>query len=504
MKEQTNEQERDQVRLDAAERAARKRGQFVITETKVETAVIVGLITPRQNEKKTEEYLNELEFLAETAGAKVIKRYTQKMNGPSSVTYLGTGKLEEIAQFIKEKQDEVDAYWEEQMALGRPYEACIVTGTKARHGDDYTESENASEHKSKRQRKLEKLLKNQQLAQENVPQPVGMVIFDDELSAKQIRNIEQVLQVKILDRTSLILDIFAMRAQTAAAKTQVELAQYRYMLPRLTRLWTHLERQRGGSVGLRGPGETQLEMDQRIIRHRISLLKQRLVEIDQQKTTQRKNRGRLIRVALVGYTNVGKSTLMNLLAKSDIFAENKLFATLDTTVRKVIIGNLPFLLSDTVGFIRKLPTDLVESFKSTLDEVREADLLLHVVDISHPDFEEQIQVVEKTLGDLGCADKPMIIIFNKIDAYTWVEKELDDLTPRTKENIPLDELIRTWMAKLNDNCLFISATQRENVEALKETLYAKVREMHVQKYPYNDFLFDDYDTSEEGVNAQDV
>lgn len=504
MKEQTNEQERDQVRLDAAERAARKRGQFVITETKVETAVIVGLITPRQNEKKTEEYLNELEFLAETAGAKVIKRYTQKMNGPSSVTYLGTGKLEEIAQFIKEKQDEVDAYWEEQLALGRPYEACIVTGTKARHGDDYTESENASEHKSKRQRKLEKLLKNQQLAQENVPQPVGMVIFDDELSAKQIRNIEQVLQVKILDRTSLILDIFAMRAQTAAAKTQVELAQYRYMLPRLTRLWTHLERQRGGSVGLRGPGETQLEMDQRIIRHRISLLKQRLVEIDQQKTTQRKNRGRLIRVALVGYTNVGKSTLMNLLAKSDIFAENKLFATLDTTVRKVIIGNLPFLLSDTVGFIRKLPTDLVESFKSTLDEVREADLLLHVVDISHPDFEEQIQVVEKTLGDLGCADKPMIIIFNKIDAYTWVEKELDDLTPRTKENIPLDELIRTWMAKLNDNCLFISATQRENVEALKETLYAKVREMHVQKYPYNDFLFDDYDTSEEGMNAQDV
>lgn len=504
MKEQTNEQERDQVRLDAAERAARKRGQFVITETKVETAVIVGLITPRQNEKKTEEYLNELEFLAETAGAKVIKRYTQKMNGPSSVTYLGTGKLEEIAQFIKEKQDEVDAYWEEQLALGHPYEACIVTGTKARHGDDYTENENASEHKSKRQRKLEKLLKNQQLAQENVPQPVGMVIFDDELSAKQIRNIEQVLQVKILDRTSLILDIFAMRAQTAAAKTQVELAQYRYMLPRLTRLWTHLERQRGGSVGLRGPGETQLEMDQRIIRHRISLLKQRLVEIDQQKTTQRKNRGRLIRVALVGYTNVGKSTLMNLLAKSDIFAENKLFATLDTTVRKVIIGNLPFLLSDTVGFIRKLPTDLVESFKSTLDEVREADLLLHVVDISHPDFEEQIQVVEKTLGDLGCADKPMIIIFNKIDAYTWVEKELDDLTPRTKENIPLDELIRTWMAKLNDNCLFISATQRENVEALKETLYTKVREMHVQKYPYNDFLFDDYDTSEEGVNAQDV
>lgn len=461
--------------------------------------MIVGLVTPQQNEKKTNEYLNELEFLAETAGAKVIRRYTQKVNGPSSVTYLGSGKLEEIAQFIQEKQDEVDAYWEEQMALGRPYEASIVTGTKARHGDDYTEEDEGGERKSKRQRKLEKLLKNQMAEQENVPQPVGMVIFDDELSAKQIRNIEQVLQVKILDRTSLILDIFAMRAQTAAAKTQVELAQYRYMLPRLTRLWTHLERQRGGSVGLRGPGETQLEMDQRIIRHRISLLKQRLVEIDQQKTTQRKNRGRLIRVALVGYTNVGKSTLMNLLAKSEIFAENKLFATLDTTVRKVIIENLPFLLSDTVGFIRKLPTDLVESFKSTLDEVREADLLLHIVDISHPDFEEQIQVVEKTLGELGCADKPQMIIFNKIDAYTWVEKEQDDLTPRTKENIPLDELMRTWMAKLNGDCLFISATERENVDDLKDRLYKKVREMHVQKYPYNDFLYESYDENGEIV-----
>ena len=473
--------------------------EFVISEAKVETAIIVGLITPQQNERKTTEYLNELEFLAETAGAKVIRRYTQKVNGPSSVTYMGTGKLEEIAQFIKEKQDEVDAYWEKQMALGRPYEACIVTGTKARHGDDYTEEDEGGERKSKRQRKLEKLLKNQMAEQENVPQPVGMVIFDDELSAKQIRNIEQVLQVKILDRTSLILDIFAMRAQTAAAKTQVELAQYRYMLPRLTRLWTHLERQRGGSVGLRGPGETQLEMDQRIIRHRISLLKQRLVEIDQQKTTQRKNRGRLIRVALVGYTNVGKSTLMNLLAKSEIFAENKLFATLDTTVRKVIIENLPFLLSDTVGFIRKLPTDLVESFKSTLDEVREADLLLHIVDISHPDFEEQIQVVEKTLGELGCADKPQMIIFNKIDAYTWVEKEQDDLTPRTKENIPLDELMRTWMAKLNGDCLFISATERENVDDLKDRLYKKVREMHVQKYPYNDFLYESYDENGEIV-----
>ena len=476
--------------------------EFVISEAKVETAIIVGLITPTQNERKTTEYLNELEFLAETAGAKVIKRFTQKMNGPSSVTYLGTGKLDEIAQFIQEKQDEVDAYWEEQMALGRPYEATIVTGTRARHGDDFAEEEeNLDTRKSRKQRKLEKMLKNQLAEQENIPQPVGMVIFDDELSAKQIRNIEEKLQIKILDRTSLILDIFAMRAQTAAAKTQVELAQYRYMLPRLTRLWTHLERQRGGSVGLRGPGETQLEMDQRIIRQRISLLKERLTEIEQQKNTQRKNRGRLIRVALVGYTNVGKSTLMNLLAKSDIFAENKLFATLDTTVRKVIIDNLPFLLSDTVGFIRKLPTDLVESFKSTLDEVREADLLLHIVDISHPDFEEQIQVVERTLADLGCADKPQMIVFNKIDAYTWVEKDADDLTPRTKENIPLEELMNTWMAKLNqegkqqseDNrlgCFFISARKRSNIDEFKELLYKKVREMHVQKYPYNDFLWD--------------
>lgn len=483
--------------------------EFVISEAKVETAVIVGLITPAQNERKTTEYLNELEFLAETAGAKVIKRFTQKMNGPSSSTYLGSGKIEEIAQFIQQKQYEVDAYWEEQMALGRPYEAAIVTGTKARHGDDYAEEEELQDtRKSRKQRKLEKLLKNQLAQQADIPQPVGMVIFDDELSAKQIRIIEDKLQVKILDRTSLILDIFAMRAQTAAAKTQVELAQYRYMLPRLTRLWTHLERQRGGSVGLRGPGETQLEMDQRIIRQRISLLKERLVEIDQQKTTQRKNRGRLIRVALVGYTNVGKSTLMNLLAKSDIFAENKLFATLDTTVRKVIIDNLPFLLSDTVGFIRKLPTDLVESFKSTLDEVREADLLLHIVDISHPDFEEQIKVVEKTLGDLGCADKPQMIVFNKIDAYTWVEKDADDLTPRTKENIPLDELMNTWMAKLNqegkqpseDNrlgCFFISARQRSNIDEFKELLYKKVKEMHVQKYPYNDFLYNTYEEEEQ-------
>ncbi len=341
-------------------------------------------------------------------------------------------------------------------------------------------------------------------AEEEAEREIGMVIFDDELSAKQLRNIEKELKVKILDRTSLILDIFAMRAQTANAKTQVELAQYRYMLPRLQRLWTHLERQGGGSgsgggkgsVGLRGPGETQLEMDRRIILNRMSLLKQRLAEIDRQKTTQRSNRGRMIRVALVGYTNVGKSTLMNLLSKSDVFAENKLFATLDTTVRKVIIDNLPFLLSDTVGFIRKLPTDLVDSFKSTLDEVREADLLLHVVDIAHPDFEDQIQVVEKTLGDLGCSDKPCMIVFNKIDAYSWVEKDEDDLTPATKENVSLDDLMKTWMARRNDNCIFISAREKTNLEDLKRVLYDKVRELHVQKYPYNDFLFEKYD--EEG------
>ena len=410
--------------------------EFVISEAKAETAVLVGLITKEQDEAKTKEYLDELEFLADTAGAVTVKRFTQRLNGPSSVTYVGQGKLDEIRQFIKDEED--------------------------------------------------------------AEREVGMVIFDDELTAKQIRNIEKALQVKILDRTSLILDIFAMRAQTAEAKTQVELAQHRYMLPRLQRLWTHLERQGGGSgsgggkgsVGLRGPGETQLEMDRRIILQRITLLKQRLVEIDKQKTTQRKNRGRLIRVALVGYTNVGKSTMMNLLAKSDVFAENKLFATLDTTVRKMVIDNLPFLLADTVGFIRKLPTDLVDSFKSTLDEVREADLLLHVVDISHPDFEDQIKVVEKTLADLGCADKPSMIIFNKIDAYTWIEKEPDDLTPATRENATLDDLRRTWMAKMNDNCLFISAREKQNIDELREVLYKKVKELHVQKYPYNDFLYD--------------
>ena len=427
--------------------------EFVISEAKTETAVLVGLITKDQNEAKTKEYLDELEFLADTAGAVVVKRFTQKMAGPSSVTYVGTGKLEEIRQYIE--------YCEEM----------------AEADEDLPEEERSG------------------------VSPVGMVIFDDELSAKQLRNIEKELKVKILDRTSLILDIFAMRAQTAEAKTQVELAQHRYMLPRLQRLWTHLERQGGGSgsgggmgsVGLRGPGETQLELDRRIILQRITLLKQRLEEIDRQKTTQRKNRGRLIRVVLVGYTNVGKSTTMNLLAKSEVFAENKLFATLDTTVRKMTIDNLPFLLADTVGFIRKLPTDLVDSFKSTLDEVREADLLLHVVDISHPDFEDQISVVEKTLAELGCADKPSMIIFNKIDAYTWVEKDDDDLTPATKENVTLDELKRTWMAKLSDNCLFISARERQNIDEMREVLYKKVRELHVQKYPYNDFLYQTYE-----------
>jgi GTP-binding protein HflX len=327
--------------------------------------------------------------------------------------------------------------------------------------------------------------------EEEAEREVGMVIFDDELSAKQLRNIEAELKVKILDRTSLILDIFAMRAQTANAKTQVELAQYRYMLPRLQRLWTHLERQRGGAVGLRGPGETQLEMDRRIILNRMSLLKERLAEIDKQKTTQRKNRGQMIRVALVGYTNVGKSTLTNLLAKSDVFAENKLFATLDTTVRKVIIDNLPFLLTDTVGFIRKLPHDLVDSFKSTLDEVREADLLFHIVDVSHPDFEEQMQVVNQTLAELGCAEKPTVIVFNKMDAYTWTEKDVDDLTPGTKENVSLNELMSTWMGKTED-CIFISARQRTNIEELRNLMYARVKQLHVQKYPYNNFLFEQY------------
>ena len=400
--------------------------EFIQSEAKAETAILVALITKRQDERKTNEYLDELEFLAETAGAVTVKRFTQRVDGPSSITYVGKGKLEEIRQYIE--------------------------------------------------------------MEEEAEREIGMVIFDDELSAKQLRNIEAELKVKILDRTSLILDIFAMRAQTANAKTQVELAQYRYMLPRLQRLWTHLERQRGGAVGLRGPGETQLEMDRRIILNRMSLLKERLAEIDKQKTTQRKNRGQMVRVALVGYTNVGKSTLTNLLAKSEVFAENKLFATLDTTVRKVIIENLPFLLTDTVGFIRKLPHDLVDSFKSTLDEVREADILFHIVDVSHPEFEEQMQVVNQTLADLGCADKPTVIVFNKMDAYRWTEKDADDLTPAGKENVSLDDLMNTWMSRVGDDCIFISARQKTNIEELKELLYKRVRELHVQKYPYNSYI----------------
>lgn len=409
----------------------------VITEKKAETAILVGIITQDQDERKTQEYLDELEFLADTAGVTVMRRFTQKIPQALAATYVGKGKLEEMRDYIKQMED--------------------------------------------------------------LDEEVGMAIFDDELTAKQMSAIESVIGVKVLDRTSLILDIFAMRAQTAHAKTQVELAQYRYLLPRLQRMWTHLERQGGGSgagggkgtVGLRGPGETQLEMDRRIITKRISWLKEQLADIDRQKSTMRKNRGRLIRVALVGYTNVGKSTLMNLLSKSDVFAENKLFATLDTTVRKVVVDNLPFLLSDTVGFIRKLPTDLVESFKSTLDEVREADLLIHVVDISHPDFEDQMKVVDKTLADLGAGDKPKIVLFNKTDAYTWVEKEADDLTPATRENITIDELQRTWMGRLNGECLFVSALKKTGIENMRKTLYDRVKQLHVQKYPYNDFLYPD-------------
>lgn len=376
--------------------------EFIITQEQTERAVLVGLVTPEQSEAQVKEYLDELAFLAETAGIEPVRRFTQKADKPHAVTFVGSGKLQQIGEYVAENE-------------------------------------------------------------------IGIVVFDDELSAKQLRNIEKELKVRILDRTNLILDIFAKRAQTAHAKTQVELAQYRYMLPRLTRLWTHLERQRGG-VGMRGPGETQLETDRRIILDRISKLKRELEEIDRQKATQRRNRGKMVRVALVGYTNVGKSTLMNLLGKSDVFAENKLFATLDTTVRKVIIDNLPFLLSDTVGFIRKLPTELVESFKSTLDEVREADLLVHVVDISHPTFEEQIEVVERTLADIGCADKPIITVFNKIDAFSFVPKDEDDLTPRERENIPLSELRETWMSRRPGSCIFISARDRINIADRKSVV----------------------------------
>ncbi len=404
--------------------------EFILTQQESEKTVLVGLITPQQNEAKSNEYLDELAFLADTAGAVPVKRFLQRLDYPNPVTFVGKGKIEEIKAYVDENE-------------------------------------------------------------------IGLAIFDDELSPKQLKNIEEALKIKILDRTSLILDIFAKRAQTAHAKTQVELAQYQYLLPRLTRLWTHLERQRGG-IGMRGPGETQIETDRRIVLDKIAYLKEELKLIDKQKSVQRKNRGKMVRVALVGYTNVGKSTLMNLLCKSDVFAENKLFATLDTTVRKMIIDNLPFLVSDTVGFIRKLPTKLIESFKSTLDEVREADILLHVVDISHPAFEEQIEVVEATINDICKGEKkPTILVFNKIDAFTCKQKDEDDLTPRTKENITLEELQETWMAKMQQNCIFISAQEKSNIDELKALLYNKVKEIHIKRFPYNDFLFSKYDESGE-------
>ncbi len=400
-----------------------------------ERAVLIGLITPEQSEAKVAEYLDELEFLADTAGAVTAARFTQKVGGPNARTYVGSGKLEEIRAYIEDND-------------------------------------------------------------------ISMAIFDDDLSSKQVANIERELKVKILDRTSLILDIFAKRARTANAKTQVELAQYQYLLPRLTRMWTHLERQRGG-IGMRGPGETQIETDRRIILDKISRLKEELRNIDRQKSMQRKNRGKLTRVALVGYTNVGKSTLMNLLSKSDVFAENKLFATLDTTVRKVIIENLPFLLTDTVGFIRKLPTHLVDSFKSTLDEVRDADLLIHVVDISHPNFEEQIEVVNRTLADIcDSATKPVIMVFNKIDAFSYTPKDADDLTPATRANLSLDDLKATWMNRLGDNVVFISAREQLNIDELKMKIYDRAKEIHVARFPYNDFLFQRYDNLDEEGQAE--
>ena len=406
--------------------------EMILSQEANERAVLVGLVTPQQNEARSREYLDELAFLADTAGAETVATFTQRVDYPNPRTFVGKGKLEEIRAYVEDNN-------------------------------------------------------------------VGMAIFDDDLTTKQVSNLERELQVKILDRTSLILDIFAKRAQTANAKTQVELAQYQYLLPRLTRMWTHLERQRGG-IGMRGPGETQIETDRRIILDKISRLKEELRSIDRQKSIQRKNRGKLTRVALVGYTNVGKSTLMNLLSKSDVFAENKLFATLDTTVRKVIIDNLPFLLTDTVGFIRKLPTHLVESFKSTLDEVRDADILVHVVDISHPNFEEQIEVVDKTLRDIcGGQDKPVILVFNKVDACTYTPKDADDLTPRTRDNISLDELKQTWMSRLGDDCVFISARKGINIDELKQRIYARAKEVHLSRFPYNDFLFQKYDGLEEEI-----
>ncbi len=434
----------------------------MIEETK---AVLVGLITPTQNEERTTEYLDELAFLADTNHITPVRRFVQRLDQPNTNTYVGEGKLQEIKDYI--------------------FPDVKADGTRDKKS-----------------------------------QTVDVVIFDDELSPRQIRNIEKELGVRIMDRTILILEIFVQRAQTSYAKTQVEMAHLQYMLPRLTRMWSHLDRQRGGGTTSRGMGETQIEADKRIIKSRIALLREELVKIDRQMATQRQNRGKMVRVALVGYTNVGKSTLMNLLSKSEVFAENKLFATLDTTVRKVTIENLPFLLSDTVGFIRKLPHHLVESFKSTLDEVREADLLVHVVDISHQNFEEQYEVVEQTIQELTIpketnADKkqrneprrwasdgkdvhkksaiPQIVVFNKIDAFTYTPKEEDDLTPMKRENISLEELERTWMAKMGDDCIFISARNKDNIDALKTLLYARIKAIHIERYPYNDFLFQHYE-----------
>ena len=399
----------------------------------IEHAVLVGLITPNQPEDRTKEYLDELAFLADTHGIVPVKRFTQRLDQPNTATYVGEGKLDEIDQYIREHH------------------------------------------------------------------PIDVVIFDDELSPRQIRNIEKALNhkgqpdVRVIDRTILILEIFLQRAQTSYAKTQVEMAHLQYMLPRLTRMWSHLDRQRGGGGTNRGMGETQIEADKRVIGQRIALLREQLKTIDKQMATQRQHRGKMVRVALVGYTNVGKSTLMNLLSKSEVFAENKLFATLDTTVRKVTIENLPFLLSDTVGFIRKLPHHLVESFKSTLDEVREADLLVHVVDISHPNFEEQYEVVQQTIADICKEDKPTIVIFNKIDNFTYIPKEEDDLTPVLRENLSLEDLQKTWMARLGEDCIFISAKNKDNIDALRALLYDRIKVIHVKRYPYNDFLFQNYD-----------
>jgi GTP-binding protein HflX len=398
-------------------------GENYSTARRAEKAILVGVIHPGQDEREVQDYLDELAFLAETAGARVVERFVQKISSIHPKTYVGQGKLEEIHQYV-------------------------------------------------------------------IEQEIDLIIFDDELSPSQLRNVDRILEKKVLDRTNLILDIFAQRAQTAYAKTQVELAQYEYLLPRLTRMWTHLERQRGG-IGLRGPGETEIETDRRIIRTRISKLKEDLKKIDRQMATQRKNRGKLVRVALVGYTNVGKSTIMNMIGKAEVFAENKLFATLDTTVRKVVVGNLPFLLSDTVGFIRKLPTTLVESFKSTLDELRESDILLHVVDISHPGFREQITVVKETLHEIGVSDKQILTVFNKTDAYTYIPKELDDLTPGNTENLSLEELMNSWMVKEHLPAIFISATRKTNLQEFRELLYRKVREIHMNRYPYDNLLYPD-------------